>query len=90
MNLAGFASYRQRTGQVQGKCWVDRPQEGCQEILLRIQETCPVLIIVPLDGGSRCIRKVQMSSRRSVEKEFNSICAVWEGFMEEVPLASGL
>lgn len=53
-------------------------------------EYCPVLIIVPLDGGSRCIHKVQMSSRRSVGKEFNSICAVWEGFMEEVPLASGL
>ena len=35
MNLAGLAAYRWRTGQVLGKCLVDRQQEGCREILPR-------------------------------------------------------
>ena len=35
MNLAGLASYRERTGQVLGKYLVDRSPEGCQKVLSR-------------------------------------------------------
>lgn len=40
MNLAGFASYDRGQDKCKESAGVDKPQEGCQEILVRIL-SCP-------------------------------------------------